>query len=87
VCKTYNSLIYYCEKIEGETVIMFLIKSFQHGRLVRMVFNVPIDSSEDFVEIINESEIKEARKLYKDFVNRRNEYPSQIVYANAAIWF
>lgn len=82
-----KDFVYRCEKIEGETVVMFLLKSIQHGRLIRMVFKVPINSSEDFVEIADESEIKEAKKLYKDFVNRRNEYPPQIVYANAAVWF
>lgn len=66
---------------------MFLLKSIQHGRLVRMVFILPNDSSEDFLEITDKLELNEAKKLYRDFVNRRSEYPPQIVYENAAIWF
>jgi len=83
----FKNFIYYCERIEGEIATIFLLKSFQHGRLVRMEQKQPISTSEDYVEITNESEIKEAKELYKDFVNRRNEYPPQIVYADAAIWF
>ncbi len=82
-----KDFIYYCEKVEAEKIIMFLIKSFQHGRSVRMVFKLSNNSSEDFFEITDKSELDEAKKLYTDFVNRRSEYPPQIVYENAAIWF
>ena len=82
-----KDFIYYCEKVEAEKVIMFLLKSFQHGRLIRMVFKLPNDSSEEFLEITDKSELDEAKKLYTDFVNRRSEYPPQIIYENAAIWF
>lgn len=82
-----KNFIYYCEKVEAEKIIMFLIKSIQHGRSVRMVFKLPIDSSEDFLEIKDQSELIEAKKLYRNFVKHRNEYPPQIVYENAAVWF
>lgn len=81
-----KNFLYYCEKIEGEFVTLLLLRSYQHGRLVRMQMREPVGTSRDYVEITDEAEIELAKKLREEFAELRKNHPPEARNAVALIW-
>lgn len=81
-----QNFLYYCEKIEGESATMLLLKSYQHGKLVRMQLKEPLGSSKYYVEITGEAEIERSKELYEEFVEHRGVNPPQASSTQVMIW-
>lgn len=57
---------FYCESTTDKQANMCLIESYQHGKLVRAEFVVPIPEAEKYyVEITDETEIQRLEKMYE----------------------
>lgn len=82
----FKKFVYYCEKIEGEFATILLLRSYQHGQLVRMQLKTALSTSKDFVEIMDETGIEEAKKLHEAFVEQRKSTQPQAVSNEALIW-
>lgn len=82
-----KNFVYYCEKIEGEFATILLLRSYQHGQLVRMEIKEPVSTSKDYVEITDEGEIEGAKALHEAFVELRMNIPAQAASNMARIWF
>ena len=81
-----KDFLYYCEKVEGESVTLLLVRSYQHGQLVRMELREPAGTSKNYVEVTDEAEIDLAKELHSEFVDLRMNNPPQAVSDIAKIW-
>lgn len=81
-----KDFIYYCEKIEGEFAALALVRSYQHGQLVRMQSREPLSSSKDFIEIKSKAELEQAKRLYDEFLEHINNNPPQAASDVVKIW-
>jgi Restriction endonuclease len=82
-----NNFIYYCEKIEGEFATILLLKSYQHGQLVRMQVKEALSSSKAYIEITEEKDIECSKELYEEFVEHRKRTPPQASSDGVMMWF
>jgi hypothetical protein len=82
-----KDFLYYCEEIGEEFVTLLLLRSYQHGQLVRMEMKEPVGTSKDYVEITDEAEIELAKELHKSFVELRKNYDPQASSDVVKIWF
>jgi hypothetical protein len=80
-----KEFIYYCEKVSDSSATMLLLRSHQHGKLVRMQVEEPLAASKGYVEIEDESEVAEAKGLLEDFlIYRQKTVPT--AEGDALIW-
>lgn len=82
-----KGFVYYCETLDDEFATVLLLKSYQHGQLVRMQLRQPLSTSRDYVEITDRDEIDRAKKLFDEFVQHRKNNAPQATNAEAMIWF
>ncbi|MCK5601382.1 restriction endonuclease [Candidatus Pacearchaeota archaeon] len=60
-------IYYYCKKIEGDTVSMVMVESYQHGNLVQATYEQEIKYSCHYVEVKDNKKLSMLRKLSKRF--------------------
>lgn len=56
------SMYYYCERIEGDTVRLYLIESYQHGRLIQADFRIKIEYANRYVEVSEKIVLERLRR-------------------------
>ena len=82
----FGEFIYRCEKVEDDFFTLFLIKSIQHGKLIRSEIRLPRSENRFFVEITDEDEIIAADKLYREFLDfKQNNIPT-FVETDSKMW-
>lgn len=59
---------YYCEAVNGDLGTMALIESYQGGRLFQATGDIHKDQWGQFVEVIDEAEIKRLKKVYERYL-------------------
>jgi len=57
-----TGLNYYCEKIEGDLITMWLLESYQHGSKIDVRFSQKIENAKGYQQIFDENLIKKLRK-------------------------
>jgi len=65
---------YYCESIEKNGALMFLIESYQNGQLVQAKAIVPFMDSSDFLELTDRKEIERLRSVLEQFRKMDEKY-------------
>lgn len=82
-----KDFLYYCEEVWEDMVTLLLLRSYQHGRLVRMEMREPVGTSNHYVEVTDEEEIGHAGELLDSFLELRKNNPPQAVNEVVKIWF
>ncbi len=59
------------------SVVVLMLRSYQHGNPVRMEVKESLSSSKDFIEITDEAEMQLAKNLYEEFAEHRKNDPPQ----------
>lgn len=54
---------YYCERIDGDQVRLFLVESYQHGNLVQGVLRARVSVQRHYVEITDPVEVSRLRRV------------------------
>jgi hypothetical protein len=65
---------YYCESIEKNGALMFLIESYEHGQLVQAKAIVPFCDAGDFLELTDQKEIERLRPVLDQFRKMDEKY-------------
>jgi hypothetical protein len=56
------AMFYYCDRIQGEQVTMFLVESYQHGVLIEAELLIPITNAHHYVEVFDPDVLKRLRR-------------------------
>ncbi len=53
---------YYCETIKDETAYVYVVETYQHGRLIQMYGPMDISNAKDLIEVSDKSVLKRLKK-------------------------
>lgn len=62
---------YYCESIENDSAIIYLVESYQHGQLLQVVYKQATKYSKHYIEVTNDDEIKRLTKLLQRMKSKK----------------